>query len=243
MNSLGNDGPTTTSQPDSGADAAEEEEKPAPPKKKSGRKPPKKSDAAATAAAELEKEIQKAQDAENAEEEEEGDDDNDSDGKPTAVKSGGKGNSGGMLVDHTYTNYAILSDKELRLLDEHSSLLPEAKSEEERVVREKLRGMSCTYGPMKKSAGGVVSPFPGKLMDVLDRSDLIDIISWMPHGRAFIVKKVRLFFVVVYYTIVSKHAILCLKLLISSLHSLNYLPSTSSPASSNKPSTYHSLVS
>jgi hypothetical protein len=30
-------------------------------------------------------------------------------------------------------------------------------------------------------------------MDVLDRSDLVDIISWMPHGRAFIVKKPKLF--------------------------------------------------
>jgi hypothetical protein len=30
-------------------------------------------------------------------------------------------------------------------------------------------------------------------MEVLDRSDLVDIISWMPHGRAFIVKKPKLF--------------------------------------------------
>lgn len=34
---------------------------------------------------------------------------------------------------------------------------------------------------------------PPQLMDVLDRSDLVDIISWMPHGRAFIVKKPKLF--------------------------------------------------
>ena len=149
------------------------------------------------------------------------DDDNpeDDDEKPAA---GGKEQKN-LLVDHTYTNYAILSDKELRLLDENSDLLPEPNSEEERKVREKLRGMSCTYGPMKKSAGGVVQPFPGKvsslmdfrehilcsiidshlvsnilmfilqLMDVLDRSDLLDTICWMPHGRAFIVKKPKLF--------------------------------------------------
>ena len=30
-------------------------------------------------------------------------------------------------------------------------------------------------------------------MEVLDRSDLVDVISWMPHGRAFIVKKPKLF--------------------------------------------------
>ena len=137
--------------------AASEEGMSLPPLKKS-RKPPKKSDAAATAAAELEKEIQES---ERNGEEEEGDDDAEGrDGKPAAVKSE---NAKGMLVDHTYTNYAILSDKELRLLDENSSLLPEPKSEDERMVREKLRGMSCTYGPMKKSAGGVVQPFPGKV--------------------------------------------------------------------------------
>lgn len=30
-------------------------------------------------------------------------------------------------------------------------------------------------------------------MEVLDRSDLLDVICWMPHGRAFIVKKPKLF--------------------------------------------------
>jgi hypothetical protein len=111
-----------------------------------------------------------------------------------------------------------MSDKDLRLLDENSSLLPEPKNDVEREVRKKLKGMACTYGPMRKSAGGVVQPFPGKvsassprcfflfilvaqtdfpltfkLMEVLDRSDLLDIICWMPHGRAFIVKKPKLF--------------------------------------------------
>ena len=32
-----------------------------------------------------------------------------------------------------------------------------------------------------------------QLMEVLDRSDLVDVISWMPHGRAFVVKKPKLF--------------------------------------------------
>ena len=138
-----------------------EEGIPLPPPKKS-RKPPKKSDAAATAAAELEREIQESE--RNKGEEEGGDDDAEaSDDKPAAVKSE---NAKGMLVDHTYTNYAIFSDKELRMLDENPSLLPEPKSEEERMVREKLSGMTCTYGPMKKSAGGVVQPFPGKVSEL-----------------------------------------------------------------------------
>ena len=141
---------------DSGATLKEDDGKPpAKNNNKSGRKPPKKSDAAATAAAELEKEIQKNErygvDGGDAETEE-------GDEKPAASKD-----QKNMLVDHTYTNYALLSDKELGMLDEHSSLLPEPKSEEEKLVREKLMGMSCTYGPMKKSAGGVVQPFPGKV--------------------------------------------------------------------------------
>lgn len=98
-----------------------------------------------------------------------------------------------QYVDHSYTDYAIVEEDDLRLLDENSSLLPNPASSGEASAREKLKGMSCTYGPMKKNAGGVVQPFPGKLLEVLDRSDLVDIIDWMPHGRAFIVKKPKLF--------------------------------------------------
>jgi len=79
------------------------------------------------------------------------------------------------------------------LLDENPTLLPNPASMGEFSAREKLRGMSCTYGPVKKNAGGVVQPFPGKLLEVLDRSDFVDIIDWMPHGRAFIVKKPKMF--------------------------------------------------
>mmetsp|Transcript_34804 Transcript_34804/g.73437 ORF Transcript_34804/g.73437 Transcript_34804/m.73437 type:complete len:289 (-) Transcript_34804:195-1061(-) len=98
-----------------------------------------------------------------------------------------------QYVDHTYTDYAIVEEDDLRLLDQNSSLLPNPTSSKEASAREKLKGMSCTYGPMKKNAGGVVQPFPGKLLEVLDRSDLDDIIDWMPHGRSFIVKKPKLF--------------------------------------------------
>lgn len=97
------------------------------------------------------------------------------------------------FVDHTYTDFAIVEDDDLRLLDENSSLLPAPASDSEAIARQKLGAMSCTFGPMKKHAGGVVQPFPGKLLEVLDRSDLVDGIDWMPHGRAFIVKKTKLF--------------------------------------------------
>merc|ERR1719253_1647750 len=98
-----------------------------------------------------------------------------------------------QYVDHTYTDFAIVGEDDLRLLDENSALLPNPASSMEASTREKLKGMSCTYGPMKKNAGGVVQPFPGKLLEVLYRSDLADSIVWMSHGRAFIVKKPKLF--------------------------------------------------
>ncbi|EED88190.1 predicted protein [Thalassiosira pseudonana CCMP1335] len=51
-----------------------------------------------------------------------------------------------------------------------------------------------TDTPRRKS-GGVQQPFPEKLMDMLDKESLlhVDIISWCPHGRAFIVKKPKEF--------------------------------------------------
>ena len=74
-----------------------------------------------------------------------------------------------QYVDHTYTDYAIVEEDDLRLLDENSSLLPNPASSGEASAREKLRGMSCTYGPMKKNAGGVVQPFPGKVSGLSHR--------------------------------------------------------------------------
>jgi len=53
--------------------------------------------------------------------------------------------------------------------------------------------MFGTLGPTRKNSGGVVQPFPEKPMDVLDRGDMDDVLSWMPHGRAFIVKQPKVF--------------------------------------------------
>lgn len=99
-----------------------------------------------------------------------------------------------LMVDHTYTDYAIISQEvDVKLLEEETPELPAPSSEKEADVRRKLQGMSCTYGPMRKNAGGVTQPFPGKLMEVLNRTDLAEIIEWMPHGRAFLVKQPKTF--------------------------------------------------
>ena len=74
-----------------------------------------------------------------------------------------------QFVDHAYTDYALVDEDELRLLDENPSLLGRPTSAAESEARERLRGMSCTYGPMKKNAGGVVQPFPGKVSSAGER--------------------------------------------------------------------------
>ena len=53
--------------------------------------------------------------------------------------------------------------------------------------------------------GGVVTPFPWKVHDMLERADIDgieDIVSWLPHGRAFLVHKVDTF---VQNVMVSRH--------------------------------------
>lgn len=70
-------------------------------------------------------------------------------------------------IDHTYTNYSIICDSELQILDIDAetngqlSLLKSASaSPEEEEARAKLQGMICSYGPSTKNCGGVTKPFP-----------------------------------------------------------------------------------
>lgn len=49
---------------------------------------------------------------------------------------------------------------------------------------------------IRKKTGGVTQPFPEKLLEMLsavDGSNEMDIVSWLPHGRAFIVRKPKEF--------------------------------------------------
>ncbi len=47
----------------------------------------------------------------------------------------------------------------------------------------------------RKKTGGVSQPFPDKLMNMLDRETAThpDVVTWCPHGRAFVVKKPKVF--------------------------------------------------
>eukprot|EP00579_Thalassiosira_antarctica_P033184 CAMPEP_0201999272 /NCGR_PEP_ID=MMETSP0905-20130828/5883_1 /ASSEMBLY_ACC=CAM_ASM_000554 /TAXON_ID=420261 /ORGANISM="Thalassiosira antarctica, Strain CCMP982" /LENGTH=621 /DNA_ID=CAMNT_0048555449 /DNA_START=29 /DNA_END=1891 /DNA_ORIENTATION=- len=103
-----------------------------------------------------------------------------------------------QYVDHSYTDYAYANDDDLRLMKENSRSRSGGAEIETKVgatITKTLLGMSCSYGPMKSKGhvGSVMMPFPGKLLEVLDRGDLTSIIDWMPHGRAFIVKQPKVF--------------------------------------------------
>jgi hypothetical protein len=44
-------------------------------------------------------------------------------------------------------------------------------------------------GVVRKKTGGVAQPFPEKLHAMLNAEDDASVVSWLPHGRAFLVRK------------------------------------------------------
>ncbi len=50
-----------------------------------------------------------------------------------------------------------------------------------------------TSGYVRKKTGGVTQPFPEKLHEMLDQVDEPNMVGWLPHGRAFIVRKPKEF--------------------------------------------------
>jgi len=99
-----------------------------------------------------------------------------------------------MMVDHTYTDYSVVKEDLLSYLnssedddDSESELSNDERKMKEKALR-RIRKIFGDISPTRKNSGGVVKPFPEKLMEVLDRGDMDNIITWLPHGRAFIVR-------------------------------------------------------
>eukprot|EP00804_Cyclotella_cryptica_P016511 CCRYP_004728-RA/>CCRYP_004728-RA protein AED:0.05 eAED:0.05 QI:182/1/1/1/1/1/2/309/697 len=94
------------------------------------------------------------------------------------------------VANHSYTDYAVVSDDDLEMLERKESLLSQASNEKEEIAREKIKELAERFGPAKNfnPEGAANSHFPGKLIQVLNRGDLDEVIGWMPHGRAFKVK-------------------------------------------------------
>jgi hypothetical protein len=102
-----------------------------------------------------------------------------------ATKKRAQGNDAKVAarpVDHTYTDYAPVSDAELRQLDRDmtfSMLKSPTLSAEKKKLLETLRDMPSKPGNSQS--------FPIRLYEVVSNPELSDIITWMPHGRSIIV--------------------------------------------------------
>jgi len=117
------------------------------------------------------------------------------------------------MVNHTYTDYSLVDEQILDILidvNSTDSVLDvstrepfvaadtdeEKKKKKERTHAKKLKKLKKIFsnvGQTRKNSGGVVQPFPMKLMEVLSRADTEDCISWLPHGRAFVVLQSQVF--------------------------------------------------
>ncbi len=76
-----------------------------------------------------------------------------------------------MMVDHTYTDYSVISERTLAFLEEgeldyQANLPEEEKKVEERRIK-KIKKIFGDIGPSRKNSGGVVKPFPEKVSDIV----------------------------------------------------------------------------
>ena len=76
---------------------------------------------------------------------------------------------------------------------QHRQLHDPTFQQEKEATVARLKASFKGIRPGRRNSGGVVQPFPGKLMQVLDRDDIGDVIAWLPHGRAFQVHQHKVF--------------------------------------------------
>jgi hypothetical protein len=73
---------------------------------------------------------------------------------------------------------------------------PSSKANRKRGVPHVYRDYSNvpdSTGYVRKKTGGVTQPFPEKLHEMLEREPDPNIVSWLPHGRAFLVRRPKEF--------------------------------------------------
>lgn len=81
-------------------------------------------------------------------------------------------------VDHTYVDYANC--------DQNNNARPA-------LMLTTSTSTNVMLSPFTTATTHKKGVFPGKLMDILAEQQIMSIISWCPHGRAFIVRNVRTF--------------------------------------------------
>jgi HSF-type DNA-binding len=78
----------------------------------------------------------------------------------------------------------------------HSTSSPTPKSARKRGVPHVYRdytNVPDAGGFIRRKTGGVTQPFPDKLHEMLAHVDEPDVVAWLSHGRAFIVRKPKEF--------------------------------------------------
>jgi hypothetical protein len=78
----------------------------------------------------------------------------------------------------------------------HGNSSPTSKTVRKRGVPHIYRDFTAVpdmAGYVRKKTGGVTQPFPEKLHEMLDNVNEPNVVGWLPHGRAFIVRKPKEF--------------------------------------------------
>jgi hypothetical protein len=78
----------------------------------------------------------------------------------------------------------------------NSKSSPTSKAARKRGVPHIYRDFTAVpevAGYVRKKTGGVTQPFPEKLHEMLDNVNEPNMVGWLPHGRAFIVRKPKEF--------------------------------------------------
>ena len=110
-----------------------------------------------------------------------------------ADSSSSKYLNGRHFVDHIYRDHA--NDREEEYRDLEAQNVGSNGGKEGSATNNISQSFDNEY-KAQRARGGVTTPFPFKLHRMLgnvDREGLADIVSWQPHGRAFLVHKPREF--------------------------------------------------
>lgn len=96
-----------------------------------------------------------------------------------------------------YQSHTAFHEKEAQSKNNSNTVVPSSSRTIKRIphIYFDYSVVPDTVGYVRKKTGGVTKPFPEKLHEMLESesADASPIVSWLPHGRAFIVRKPKQF--------------------------------------------------